>query len=435
MDVRDTAALRAMGDRSAFAAIHYQGDDWRGFLVRCGGRGREERFAETLVLQAPARALIAAADHPEVEAMEIIDDRIVGPVDNLLHQLGRIYREHRVGIFRPAVVNVSIGPPRALLNKRRAAEAAVRRAYRAITRDLDIPVVTSAGNDGPAPGAMNPWADSEGVIVAAAADSEGRAIGALSSRPTQFGPESAFALFAGYGMDSIGANGGEKTPAMLEAERRIDLASRVGAENLHLYRVDSGTSYAAAEISRIIGFAHQFTAALLAHLDGLTPTQTTLPPFLRAYVDSGVDRTHPIFANRLADEPRKYGGLPMEIAPARKQALIELLATANVDFNIGYGAGMARRFLKVIARPISGAAPEEAGFGFVDRAAAAGFIRSARADALVDLFAEDGDPRAKGWRAAFARAGEAPLLTAAEANAITGYCEKYDLILMRPLFQ
>ena len=216
---------------------------------------------------------------------------------------------------------------------------------------------------------------------------------------------------------------------MLEAEKRVNLAAVVGAKNVEYYRVDSGTSYAAGNITQALCFVHQMTQLVRAYADAQGESTVRLRPFVRAYIDEAVDREHPAMYQRLADRGLQFGGLVVPLDGARRQQYFSIMTGSAVDLRIRYSTAVAVRFLRAIARDVPNVSRRDSGYGFVSREAGAKYVREARFSSLIELFGGVRVRKAAEWRAAFAKGGDPRLFTDKESKGIEEYCEKFDLIL------
>lgn len=434
LDLRQKRALERMGENSVVTSLHYHRADIDDLVNIIQVPFSNFDFIDTLYLRAPASNILKLAEHKGVRGVEIIDETIAQHVRNMLARLSLLYRYHRIGIFRFGALNVSIGPPTSLLATRTGQET-IRRAYRAVVEGLDVPLITTAGNNGPMPGVFNSWAVTPNVIVAAAATSDGSSIGDFSGRPSQYGPSSKFHFFAAHGIDTIGprAEGAPKSEAMREAESRVDLGAVVGLENVKQYQVDSGTSYAAANITRMLCFAHQMTHLLLSYADSRQSLSVHMPSFVRAYIDSGVDSNHPDFEYRLADRRLHFMGMQLSLDRDRKEQFFLTMINNGIDVRIEYSNTLAVRFLKAIAREVPGTSPVDSGHGFVSFDAAAVFVQEARFSSLIELFSDPDESRTDIWREVLADIGDPLVFSEEESAGIVEYCSNYDLFLMLPL--
>ena len=434
-DLRLKTFLHKMDNEPVYTLVHYHPEGFHELIGVIRQRTAVFHFINTMFFRASASMAYDLLDNRNVKDLEIVDDSIAHHVLNLLMEISRLYHYHRTGLFRIGVLNVSIGAPSSL-PPTRIGQSTMRRAYRAIVEGLDVPLVTTAGNDGPARGLFNSWATTPGVIVAAAATADGSFVGDFSGRPQQYTNSSKYHFFSAHGVDSIGARaaGSRKTPEMLNAESRINLAAIVGQDNVDKFRVDSGTSYAAAQTTRTLCFAHQMVHMLLAYADSQQFTSVKLPPFIRAYIDSGIDTEHESFSFRLADKGPRNSGMILELDAVRKQRYYSIMARERIDLNVKYSNRFAVRFLKAIVRRVPNASPEETGHGFVSMDAAAAFVRESRFSSLIELFGEDDDVRTPRWKGSLENNGDPKLFSKEETDAIYDYCKTKDLSLMRPLF-
>jgi hypothetical protein len=388
-------------------------------------------YIDTVITRAPASRLLEWQERDDVVLIDPIVQVMESRVTNLLTEIYRIVLYRHLGTFHPAVLNLSIGVPREWLNQGLTADRVVHRAIEYVVGRLEIPVVMSAGNDGPVPGLVNPWALARGVLIAGATDAQGTRLWSRSSRFAQNSSQ-AQAFFVAHGENTIGALplGQQKTAEQLTAERDIDLAAIVGPEHVAHYSVASGTSFAAATLSRAICLVHQAIATLKARASTNAAVGTaTLEPFVRAYIDSGFDRRHPVFANRLADERRHFGPPSYPLTAQRKQQFWNLLVGNAIDLNMRYSPASVEQVLGRSARPVKGLDQDAVGAGFVSWQAIAETLRDLKMSDLVDLFGDAADPQTPEWRRALVTAGDPPVFDASEVDRFDDYCQKYDLVL------
>lgn len=389
-------------------------------------------YIDTVVTRVAAGKYLEWQDRDEILLIDPIDNSLSRRVTDLLTQLYRVILYDDLGSYQPAVLNLSLGVPRQLIGKGLSAERVVHSAIELIIDRQGIPVVMSAGNDGPQPGLINPWALARGVYIVGAADEKGTHLWAQSSR---FLPGASVdrAFFVAHGENSVGALplGQPKTPAEIEAERNIDLAGIVGAENVDYYSVLSGTSFAAASLSRAICLLHQAIAALRARAAATTPVgvEFAIDPFIRAYIDLGFDRTHPAFTNRLVDDRKHFGSLTIELEPAQKQQFVDMFLTNGIDIRLRYTPDAVERFLRRAARPIGAMDADLVGAGFVSWDTVAALLTSLRMSELVEIFAEPGEPQRDVWRAALTASGDPLVFDSGDIRRFNQYCQNYDLIL------
>jgi len=382
----------------------------------------------TLVVHAPAHAVLAAASRPSIRVIEIIDDDMEERVAKILHALHMIGLQQGV-IHQLGALNISLGVQRVRLNTHRSAEQTMQRALEHLVRRRQIPVVLSLGNDGPAPDLVNPWALAKGVIAAAAAGVDGKELWSGSSR-FKPGAGAGHDVFAAHGYLSIGpwAAGTPKTNAMLEAEKKVNLTKIVGEGNEKLYRVDSGTSYAAAEITRAICQIHQAVHLLRLQASATSPLDGTLPQFVRGYIDTGVDASHPAFKNRLADRTPMNGGLPVKFSASRRQALHQFVR-GGARLDLSYGPQIVLALLKHAAKPVPNTNSDETGYGFVSRGLVADALRELTYVDFINLFSLETGARLASLQKQAASLSD-PLFLPDEVSKLGAYCDGYDLVLM-----
>ena len=382
----------------------------------------------TFIVRTSAETLLKAADWEPTERIEIIDDDVANRVSSLLTALQRTSRFGN-NIYSFGVLNISLGVPPVKYGTNRTADETVRRAIEHLIKERNIPVVMSIGNDGPTPGLVNPWALADGVFMATATDSAGGELWTGASRFRK-GEAKGRRIFAAHGYLSSGpwAAGSPKTPAMIEAEKKANLANIVGAGNEHLYRVDSGTSYAAAIVTKSLCLIHQATHLLRLQMNAAAPLGGVLPPFIRAYADTGIDSNHPAFANRIVGASKVYGGLSMEFEATRRKALL-LLVERGVEFNVRYDAETASELLRRSALPVPNTSFEDAGYGFISNTTVAKALSALNLSDLVQIYGDMTDERMNDW-VALASQNNSVAFLPQEISAIANYCSDYDLIFM-----
>jgi hypothetical protein len=329
----------------------------------------------------------------------------------------------------------SIGPPRSLIGKDGSGERAVRRAILDLIERHGIPVVMSAGNDGPQPGFVNGWAP-RGAFVATAVNDKGTFLWERSSRYSAPMPPDV-TMFAANGIDTVGARAGcrPKSQAQLEADEKAHLADIVGKDNLSCFEVASGTSFAAGVLTQTVCLLHQGLAILALKTSGLTPTNRdiSVPPFIRAHIDNGFDRDHTLFANRLVDARVHYGPMMITLPQSAKEDARRMLLDTGADVDIHYRPATVRALLRRAAVPVGQLTREEIGFGFVSVALITNMLMELHYDALVEALAE-ADPRQATWLGRIKSSGNPLVFSATEVDQIRQYCTSYDLILGFPLF-
>ncbi len=153
----------------------------------------------------------------------------------------------------PAVINMSLGPPAELYPLLGDTAEPMQHAAQVLANQGMI-IVMAIGNNGPAatPGLTNPWCQAESVICVGAASKDGNALWEASSVGVPEDPKTWPTVVA-HGIDVVGP---WPTDLPKPAHRRAyDLASAeflesVPAEKYELYTLMTGSSQAAAQVSR-----------------------------------------------------------------------------------------------------------------------------------------------------------------------------------------
>ena len=423
--------LSRLGDRPTPVAVHAAPGEAAAVLSRLGGRGYAFAFADTVLARASASAALALLEDPAALDAELVDAGLLRSVRLMLGRLEQLHIYMRTSAHDVAVLGMSLAPPRSLINgrPRRTAEETMRRAVEAFTIGLELPVIMPAGNDGPEPGFLNPWATGRGTLVVTAADAAGEQISQAASRPAPSSDELEGRLFAAHGVDVV-------TARDTRYERHLpvdpDIAARFGEERARWLRKVTGTSFATPQVARTLCRLHQATEFLRSVLSSGTGPSVTLPAYIGAIVDYAIDRNHPDFDLRQAERSRKYSGLQVEFELERRQALWNAVIGTGVDVDLRLRPEVARRFLTTIARPMPEAG-DAAGSGFLEAEAADAFIARLRVSDVVRLFADTDDVRTERWIATLAREGDPTVLPPSLAAGIPTYCENHSLILALPL--
>jgi hypothetical protein len=396
-----------------------------------------ESFPEfgIIFVKAKANEILNWPNSERVDFVDVLDDTEAAIVYHLLAQLHRIEFFDDLGVYRPGVVNLSLGPPRSLIGKDASGERAVQRALGDLMGRHGIPVVMSIGNEGPEPGLTNGWA-APGALLATAMNAAGTELWPRASRFMAPSPD-GLTMFAAQGIDTIGprANCSPKSGEELDAEERVHLAELMGSDKVACFEVATGTSFAAAFLSRYVCSIHQALEILALKLSSLTPVNAAveIPPFVRAYVDNGFDRTHPVFSNRLADARKHFGPLRITLSASEKQDAWDSLVTTGVDIPISYNPRSVRQLLSRAAIPVAGFSREQIGEGFLSPSGIRKMLVALRYSDLVELMGEN-DPRHDSWVNRVKGTENHLAFTADEVSDLTQYCEKFDLVLGLPLF-
>ncbi|MDJ0942932.1 MAG: S8/S53 family peptidase [Kiloniellales bacterium] len=431
LDALERRQLSRLGNRPVPVAIHTAEDKSTAVLESLGGQGYSYPFIDTVLATPAANAVLALGRDPAVRDVELVDSGILRTIYLLLGRLEQLHLYIRTGIHDVASINLSLAPPRALINSRprRTGEATVRRAVEAFTIGLGVPVTMPAGNDGPAEGFLNPWATGAGTTVVTAADEAGRRLWQQASRPAGDIRSADWLLVAAWGVDSITTR-----DLRYEADLPPDpkLVERFGEERALLLTTVTGTSFAAPQISVALCRLHQATAFLRGLLSSVTGSRFAVSPHIRALVDTAIDRDQPLFDKRQVERREKYGGLTVETSFDHKRAVMEAFKSNGIDVDLTFRTNPALRFIKTIARPMPDAGPA-GGLGFVDADAASSFVARMRVSDFVRLFADEGDERLEGWISALTEGDDPTVLTPEVAEAIPNYCDEYDLSLSLPL--
>jgi subtilisin family serine protease len=151
------------------------------------------------------------------------------------------------------VANISLAPPRGLLDPRFDPEEPMNLATRAAT-DKDVIVVCAAANYGPAENTLNPWSVASWVLSVGAASEDGERLADFSSRGVPSDPLYRPTVVA-PGIDRIVAHPRKipKTEEQRAAEKRVGFKQRVSWLKRSQYTVVSGTSFACPVVTSVAG--------------------------------------------------------------------------------------------------------------------------------------------------------------------------------------
>lgn len=432
LDLRDRTALAKLEDRPVVAALHHDG---RLSAQELGGTADDFHFIDTILARLPASKVMELDKSDGILDIEIVDEGMTRGVYFLLQRLELLYRYRRTGVFNFSVLNISLAPSRSVINRNRSADRTVGRALSKIADTLRVPVFLAVGNDGPEPGFVNPWARTAGVIAATATDQSGKILYPEASRPASYSSAENWHLFAAWGMHTIGARDMRypKTQKMLEDEKKIDLASFVGAQNVDFYSVRSGTSFASPMLMSAVCPLQQLVQHLKAVANATRSVDVVLDPFIRAVVDTSIDREHPAFRYRLADAQHKYGGIEYSISPDEKRRFSQAFSQLDLILDIRFDRDVVVEYLKSLARPVPNS-DGAAGHGFISYEASVGFVKQAKLSDTIKLFADPQKPDRSNWTEELSAETDFTILPAEVADAIAAYCQNNDLVLALPLY-
>lgn len=401
-----------------------------GDLLRFGSPARRAYdFPSIMTTAAEVRAgdLLDHHHKPVLAGVEVVAPPLVNAVLLVLLRLNQVLFYARMGAITYGAINLSLGPPAAFADRPGAATASVRAAIEAVVR-AGIPVVVAAGNDGPAPGLVNPWALAEGVIIAGATDAAGTRVFGRSAR---FTPDQLAGriLVGAHGMDVAGQPAG-----WMPASQCAWLPGATPGAPVPVAPV-SGTSQAAGAISRMLALPHQAMALLRAKISPQAPLAVTNPPFLLGYLDWPDPARHPV--GQLPEEAaqavfrqglrrRHLSGLQLEVELAAKERFVRKLMGSNFDLDMRYGPRLVSNLLLAAARPVEGADAAALGAGYVSPSWLMGVISNLRMSHLPRLLLPPGHERRLEWARRLAASDE-KLFSQDEAERIWTYGSCYTL--------
>jgi hypothetical protein len=335
--------------------------------VREWGRDEKERSIGTLVdIKVLPFAIIRPGDK------EPKSDKIVSRFDNYPVErawvIGGIDYLLRNGVVD--AINLSLGPPGFEFEPKDPLQLATRFAH-----DMGIPVVVAAGNAGPAEGTLQPLARAPWVISVGATDDFGRLL-EDSSRGFQNGP---FPTVVALG------------------EPEVHYIKEGWTEVL------PGTSFAAPKVTRIVILFSKAFEIILGDLrdgnlydasssDWIWWNRVRLARF--GLADTGVD---PAAVNPLPEpvakvvkQKKDHGFFPRTVHEAQwSAAMCKTLLAYDIPIPTKVTPDLLKRALEVIAQPITGCSPYEAGFGFVSIRLAYDALKALTPTKLVRIICPD----------------------------------------------
>jgi hypothetical protein len=263
------------------------------------------------------------------------------------------------------VLNLSLGPSGFEFDPDDPLQVATYYVYR-----TGVPVVVAAGNDGPDDGTLQPLAQAPWVITVGATDPR-RELLETSSRGRRNGPFPTVVTFGYPPVTYIGEGIPEFPP---------------------------GTSFAAPQVARIAILVSKAMELLVGNWND-------------AGTSSWTDESRPIRLSKfgIADtgtDSRASEPLPAAVASAvaahkdhltfvrteheyRWLAAVQDRIEGRISPLMNVGPELVKEALKAIAEPLPGRERHEAGFGFVSRPLAYGFLATLTPSRLVRLFFPD----------------------------------------------
>jgi hypothetical protein len=260
--------------------------------------------------------------------------------------------DHLLNPAQPVgVINLSLGPAGGGFDPQAPLQIATRQAHR-----LGVPVVVAAGNEGPAPGSLQPLAWAPWVL----------AVGATDGRGTQLLPSS-----------SRGRPGGRGPTVVAIGQSEVVLEG--------LPDFEPGTSFAAPKVARLALWLRQVLSLLLGNLQAAASTapgqdwfalSAPVPFAVLGIADTGIDprALRPLPAAVQAAVASGATGLQLSRSSAELSWLQRWLAECQRNGlrwpSAGPGTALAspalvKRALQMAALPMPGYRRHEVGAGFV----------------------------------------------------------------------
>lgn len=220
------------------------------------------RLIDGYAVRADAQGLRSLAREEGLAALWVIPDPLFGEMVRIIESLDYIVRT----VPEPMAVNISLGPPPAMLPLPYREDEPIHLATRKAAEAGKL-VVMSAGNAGPGNDTLNPWCLSPSVVCVGAATEDGSRVWEKSSRGRPGDPLYRPGVVA-PGVDLLTAHpaGVPKSPEMRAAEKRTGFDRRVPPERRDFYTVVSGTSFAARHVSDAAAQVFFFLANARAEL-------------------------------------------------------------------------------------------------------------------------------------------------------------------------
>lgn len=210
----------------------------------------------------------------------------------------------------------------------------------ALALEKGITFVFSAGNEGPEENTLNPWGLADWAISVGAADSEGKKLWEGSSRGVRGDSRLRPTLVApGIDVIVIHSEDGEKSAQQIAAEEQANFRQRVAPELWGQRTVATGTSTAAAEVSRCV--------ALLLHFL-YEEVRSRLEAKAQMVLELGFPKDHVLSRDRLIGSIQEQGEYLVVTYPLDKP-----------------DPRLIKQLLMDVAQPMPGYEAHEVGAGFI----------------------------------------------------------------------
>lgn len=292
-------------------------------------------------------------ESPQVRSVWVIHDELGARYGAILRGMAYSIENLPPG----SAANMSLGPPVGLEGSIFDLEEPVHQLSR-LGAEEGISFVFSAGNQGPEDNTLNPWGLADWAISVGAATSDGKELWAGSSRGVE-GSRRFRPTVVAPGVDVIVTHpeGIPKTADQKAAEARVGFRHRVPKEEWNRKTVATGTSMAAAEVSRYVALLLHFLreeVRIRAEADA------------QMILELGFPKDHPLDPNRLIGTIRDEADYRVAAYPLSRP-----------------DPRLVKQLLMDVAVPMPGYSAHEVGAGFVSY------------EVVFQHFGKHGDPGAK----------------------------------------
>lgn len=283
-------------------------------------------------VKASAKGLEGLGQLQSVAAVWVIPDPLFAHYVRIIKGIDYVVRT----VPDPMAINISLGPPAALLPMPYREQEPISLAIKKATEAGKL-VVMSTGNDGPGNDTLNPWCLSPWAVCVGAATADGSKLWEKSSRGRPGDPVYRPSVVA-PGVDVLTTHPPDlpKTPDQLAAEKRIGFDQQVPVDKRNLYTVVSGSSFATSYVSDA---AAQVFFYLSNARDDFIAKGDQDPKVAIPYSHRLLkERDALVRTRRLIGEVKDFDSYFMAIYPARPDPLIvkQILLDAALPM-AGYG--------------------------------------------------------------------------------------------------
>lgn len=203
---------------------------------------------DSVVLTLQVRDAARVCGFDGVEQVWYLHPRLAAPYTRVLLGLQYAYRSREP----VRILNMSLGPPKDAYPMPPDAHEPMHYATKKLAAKGAVPIM-AVGNFGPTetPGMTNPWCYAPWVVCVGAASADGHALWSQSSRGLR-GDRQTWPTVVARGVDVVGPRSASPKSAQERArdESNAEFLAQVPSEQRDQYTLMSGSSQAAAQVSR-----------------------------------------------------------------------------------------------------------------------------------------------------------------------------------------